>query len=106
MCVSVCVCVCVGVGGWGRGGLYIQHPERRGVSRKHNFEGDIYKYKLGRNGLKCKGILTYLFCNSFRTNALIIYPVNIHRFKLNNRNTKKRYEIYLKLTIKTIERLQ
>ena len=32
------------------------------------------------------------------------YPVNIYLFKVNNRNTKKRYEICLKLRIKTPER--
>ena len=31
-------------------------------------------------------------------------PVNIHLFKVNNRNTRKRGEICSKLTIKTLER--
>ena len=29
------------------------------------------------------------------------YPANIYLFKFNSRNTRKRYEIYSKLTIKT-----
>ena len=33
-------------------------------------------------------------------------PANIYLFKVNNRNTRKRYEICSKLTIKTPERRQ
>ena len=33
-------------------------------------------------------------------------PPNIHLFKASNRNTRKRCEIYSKLTIKTLERRQ
>ena len=33
-----------------------------------------------------------------------LLPANIYLFKLNNRNTRKRYEIRSKLTIKTPER--
>ena len=32
------------------------------------------------------------------------FPAIIYLFKVNNRNTKKRYEMCLKLTIKTPER--
>ena len=35
-----------------------------------------------------------------------IYPVGIYMFKVNNRNTRTRYEICSKLTIKTPERCQ
>ena len=34
------------------------------------------------------------------------YPVNIYFFKITNRNTRKRYKICLKLTIKTPEQRQ
>ena len=34
------------------------------------------------------------------------YPANIYLFKVNNINTRKRCEIYSKLTIKTPERRQ
>ena len=34
------------------------------------------------------------------------FPANIYLFKVNNRNTEKRCEIYSKLTIKTPERRQ
>ena len=37
------------------------------------------------------------------TNSIII-PLNIYLFKVNNRNTRKRCEIYLMLTIKAPER--
>ena len=33
-------------------------------------------------------------------------PANIYMFKVNNRNTRKRYEIFPKLTIKTLEQRQ
>ena len=41
-------------------------------------------------------------CNSFI--GFTQYPANIHLFKVNNRNTRKRCEICSKLTIKTPER--
>ena len=34
------------------------------------------------------------------------YPVDIYLVTVNNRNTRRRYEIYSKLTIKTPERRQ
>ena len=34
------------------------------------------------------------------------FPANIYLFKVKNRNTRKRYEICSKLTIKTLERRQ
>ena len=33
------------------------------------------------------------------------FPANIYLFKVNNKNTSKRCEIYLKLTIKTPKNL-
>ena len=33
--------------------------------------------------------------------ATTVYPAKIYFFKVNNRNTRKRYEICSKLTIKT-----
>ena len=35
-----------------------------------------------------------------------VNPANIYLFKVNNRNTRKRCEIYTKLTMKTLERRQ
>ena len=40
------------------------------------------------------------------TSLLDIFPANIYLFKVNNRNTRKRCEIYSKLTIKIPERRQ
>ena len=40
----------------------------------------------------------FLICNPF-----IIFPTNIYLFKFNNRNTRTRYAICSKLTIKTPE---
>ena len=37
-------------------------------------------------------------------NVTTIHPANIYMFKVNNRNTRTRREIYSKLTIKTPER--
>ena len=37
--------------------------------------------------------------------VLLVHPVGIYMFKVNNRNTKARCEICSKLTIKTQERL-
>ena len=37
-------------------------------------------------------------------NGTAIHPANIYMFKVNNRNTRTRCEIYSKLTIKTPER--
>ena len=49
-------------------------------------------------------ILIFLDAFYFLIAAKNIFPANIYLFKVNNRNTGKRYEIYLKLTIKTTER--
>ena len=38
--------------------------------------------------------------------SLVIFPANIYLFKVNNRSTRKRCEICLKLTIKTPVRRQ
>ena len=50
-------------------------------------------------------ILSYLFvrnCDHFCLNQnLALDPANIYLFKVNNKNTRKRCEIYSKLTIKT-----
>ena len=37
---------------------------------------------------------------------MVSCPPNIYLFKVNNRNTRKRFEICSKLTIKTSERCQ
>ena len=46
--------------------------------------------------------------NCFKTTLKVIktwdYPAGNYKFKVNNRNTRTRYEIYSKLTIKTPER--
>ena len=42
-----------------------------------------------------------IFCPTFRVPS---YTANIHLLKVNNRNTRKRYEICWKLLIKTVER--
>ena len=38
--------------------------------------------------------------------AAYITPANIYLFKVNNRNTTKKCEIYSKLTIKALEQCQ
>ena len=45
-------------------------------------------------------------CNEYNTGKITLYPANIYLFKVNNRNTRKRYEMSSKLTIKTPERRQ
>ena len=55
-------------------------------------------------------ILSYLFvrnCDHFCLNQnLALDPANIYLFKVNNKKTRKRCEIFSKLTIKTPERCQ
>ena len=43
--------------------------------------------------------------NTKVTATIPIDPVNIYLFKVNNRNTRKRFEICSKLALKTPERL-
>ena len=45
-----------------------------------------------------------LFSEKYATK--VAYPANTYLFKVNNRNTRKRYEIWTKLTIKISERHQ
>ena len=45
-----------------------------------------------------------MFFVPFDTKIICINPVNIYLYKVNNRNTTKRCEIFSKLTIKTPER--
>ena len=47
-----------------------------------------------------------LFTIFYLTSNRSSYPVNIYLFKVTNRNTRKKCEIYSKLTIKTPERRQ
>ena len=43
-------------------------------------------------------------CHKLEAGLYLEYPGNIYLFKVNNSNTRKRYEICSKLTIKTPER--
>ena len=45
-------------------------------------------------------------CLTIESCVLVIAPEDHYLFKVNYRNTKTRYEIYLKLTTKTPERRQ
>ena len=45
-------------------------------------------------------------CNEYNAGKITLYPAHIYLFKVNNRNTRKRYEMSSKLTIKTPERRQ
>ena len=47
-----------------------------------------------------------IFLFSSILNITVEYSANINLFKVNNKNTRKRCEICLKLTIKTLERRQ
>ena len=47
-----------------------------------------------------------IFLFSSILNITVEHSANINLFKVNNKNTRKRCEICLKLTIKTLERRQ
>ena len=66
----------------------LHFTERNWISKS------VYYYCMHQNNL-CNNAF-----NLFITNI----PANIYMFKVNNRNTRKRYEICLELTIKTPER--
>ena len=57
-----------------------------------------YRKRLTRNGLRV--------VRPYRTLYLLVInnPANIYFFKVNNRNTRKRCEIFSSLTIQTLER--
>ena len=50
-----------------------------------------------------QGATMYLQCSQNKSN-INYYPAGNYMFKVNNRNTRTRCEIYSKLTIKTPER--
>ena len=83
----------------------IETPERRRpVTCTVNFEEissisiiDFKQVNTAWVGLTC-------FNKIYSTAVSVIFSANIYLFKANNRNTRKRYEICSKLTIKTPER--
>ena len=77
-----------------------KHQKNKGY--KYNFVGCKRNLKYKRKTwtwLEICSVQLSVF-NYFSTH----FPTNIYLFKVNNRNSRKRYEIYSKLTIKTTER--
>ena len=65
-----------------------------------DYRSDIFTRKKGRyKEQHGKKDFNYVeVCNSL---ILAVFPANIYMFKVNNRNTRTRCEICLKLTVKT-----
>ena len=82
-------------------GGYRKEPTKKRIQFRQMFTF-LHPLKISEN-LRISVFRTYEK-ERLTQNGLLISLANIYRFKVNNRNTRKRWEMYSKLTIKTPER--